>query len=124
MIEGKTVPPNKSSSRRTLWLVALLIAVIVSCYGFVWHGLATDHSPPDRPAASAPPDPGPEPPAAPEGTAPAPPSPDPGPQVWVNTKTGVYHRPGSRWYGATAEGQYMGQGAADAAGYHAAANGQ
>jgi len=42
----------------------------------------------------------------------------------VNTKTGVYHLPGSRWYGATAEGQYMGRDAADAAGYHAAANGQ
>lgn len=28
-------------------------------------------------------------------------------KVWVNSKSGVYHCPGSRWYGATKNGTYM-----------------
>jgi cytoskeletal protein RodZ len=27
--------------------------------------------------------------------------------VWVNTESGVYHRPGARWYGRTKQGEYM-----------------
>jgi hypothetical protein len=30
-------------------------------------------------------------------------------RVWVNTATGVYHCPGSRWYGNTRQGEYMTQ---------------
>ena len=41
-------------------------------------------------------------------------------KVWVNTKSGVYHCPGSRWYGATKEGKYMGECEAHKAGYRPA----
>ncbi|BCM90582.1 nuclease [Abditibacteriota bacterium] len=47
-----------------------------------------------------------------------------GGQVWVNTKSGVYHYPGTRWYGNTKQGEYMSEQQALAQGYHAAGNGQ
>ena len=34
---------------------------------------------------------------------------DPGVRVWVNTNSGVYHCPGTRWYGRTKQGTYMSQ---------------
>ena len=45
-------------------------------------------------------------------------------QVWVNTNSGVYHFPGTRYFGRTKEGTYMSQQEADAHGYRAAQNGQ
>ena len=37
-------------------------------------------------------------------------------RVWVNTNSGVYHCPGTRWYGTTKEGEYMTQAQAVAEG--------
>jgi hypothetical protein len=51
---------------------------------------------------------------------PAPPANTAG-MVWVNTDTGIYHKPGTRWYGKTKQGKYMSEADAKKAGYHAAA---
>lgn len=52
----------------------------------------------------------------------APPA-NPSGMVWVNTQTGVYHRPGSRYYGHTKQGTYMTEKDAIAKGYHLASHG-
>lgn len=44
--------------------------------------------------------------------------------VWVNTRSGVYHFKGERWYGATKEGCYECRKEADAEGDRATRNGQ
>jgi len=41
--------------------------------------------------------------------------------VWVNTDSGVYHKPGTRWYGKTKQGKYMTEADAQKAGYRVAA---
>ena len=40
--------------------------------------------------------------------------------VWVNTASGVDHKPGTRWYGKTEQGKYMTEADAQKAGYLAA----
>ena len=40
--------------------------------------------------------------------------------VWVNTAAGVYHKPGTRWYGKTKKGKNMLETDAIKAGYKAA----
>ena len=69
-------------------------------------------------------------PAVPPAAAPATPPPKPTRQypgkpeilVWVNTKTGIYHCPGSRWYKNTADGSLMVQRQAQQRGYRPAAS--
>jgi hypothetical protein len=41
-------------------------------------------------------------------------------KVWVNTASGVYHCPGTQWYGRTKRGRYMKQKTAQARGYRPA----
>src|SRR5437660_6761608 len=41
-------------------------------------------------------------------------------KVWVNTNSGVYHCPGTRWYGSTKQGEYMTQKKAREGGYRPA----
>jgi hypothetical protein len=41
-------------------------------------------------------------------------------RVWVNTKSGVYHCPSTRWYGSTKQGDYMTQKEAQEKGYRPA----
>jgi hypothetical protein len=43
-------------------------------------------------------------------------------KVWVNTGSGVYHCPGSRWYGKTKLGEYMSECEAQKKGYRPAYN--
>ncbi len=45
---------------------------------------------------------------------------NPSVSVWVNTDSGVYHCPGTRWYGKTKEGRFMTQKQAQGAGYRPA----
>ena len=40
--------------------------------------------------------------------------------VWVNTNSGVYHCPGTRWYGNTKVGMFMTQKEAQLKGYRPA----
>jgi hypothetical protein len=41
-------------------------------------------------------------------------------KVWVNTKSGVYHCPGTRYYGATRMGKYLPEASARDSGYRPA----
>ena len=44
--------------------------------------------------------------------------------VWLNTKSGIYHEKGMRWYGHTNQGAYVCRKEADAAGDRDTRNGQ
>ena len=41
-------------------------------------------------------------------------------KVWVNTNSGVYHCPGTRWYGNTKSSRFMTQREAQSKGYRPA----
>jgi len=44
--------------------------------------------------------------------------------VWLNTKTGIWHEKGMRWYGHAKQGAYVCRKEAAAAGYRDTENGQ
>lgn len=81
---------------------------------------STKSMPPAAPSAPA------SAPAAPPAAAKSAPassasqgSPGPG-MVWVNLDSGIYHYPGTRYYGKTKSGKYLSEADAIKAGYHAA----
>lgn len=79
------------------------------------------YSSPTEPAAPPAPAPPPVPLASQKASAAAQGSPGNG-MVWVNTDTGIYHKPGSRYYGKTKNGRYMSVADAEKAGYRPAKN--
>ena len=44
--------------------------------------------------------------------------------VWVNTRSGIYHFRGERYFGSTLSGEFMCEGEADREGDHPTRNGQ
>jgi hypothetical protein len=70
---------------------------------------------PDVKAPAGDPAPGPREPVTSSG--------NPDVTVWVNTNSGVYHCPNTRWYGNTKNGEYMTQSEAQAKGYRPAYGG-
>ncbi len=44
--------------------------------------------------------------------------------VWINTHSGIYHQPGTKWYGATNQGKYLPEWLAWIEGDRQAVNGQ
>ena len=76
-------------------------------------GPAAKPAPATTPAASTPPA---SKPAATQQSRPA----NSSGMVWVNTDSGIYHKPGTRYYGKTKQGKYMTEADAIKAGYRAA----
>jgi len=74
---------------------------------------------PNGPTASPAPAAKPAPANAPAATQQTPPAKSTG-LVWVNTDSGIYHKPGTRYYGKTKQGKYMTEADAIKAGYRAA----
>ena len=87
---------------------------------------AVSTAPASKPAPSATPASGgstagtPSTPAAKPAAHTQPPPANSAGMVWVNTDSGIYHKPGTRWYGRTKEGKYMTEGDVQKAGYRAA----
>ena len=73
------------------------------------------------PSTTPPPPAAPKDPSAAKNSSQEQPSNNAG-MVWVNLDSGVYHYPGSRYYGKTKNGKYMPETEALNGGYHAAKN--
>ena len=100
-------------------ILFILLITLAFAFGSVsMHAQSTLQAPADSngratPSAAAPAT------ASPSATSQTPPANTSG-MVWVNTDTGVYHQPGTRYYGKTKHGKYMLEADAVKAGYHPA----
>jgi len=103
--------------RRSLWLVWLgvLLLLLLFCPLAGWRVLAAGTAAAAGAEASFPQ------PESSSVTAAAP-APSTLNLVWVNTRSRIYHYPGSRFYGATAQGKYLGEAQAIAEGNRPAQN--
>jgi hypothetical protein len=107
----KNITPKRNAAKAVLvsLLLCLLAAIVTAVSGSTLRAQAAPASrsataqatpaTPDTPAAQQ------TPPAKTSGL------------VWVNTDAGVYHKPGTRWYGKTKHGKYMLEADAVKAGY-------
>lgn len=122
-------PEQLGNTRGTLWEIHPIMRFDYADNGR-WIDLATGRPssgarPPGAPGPGGPgrmpPGPGPAAPSrARPTTPPREPTSEGSERVWVNTRSGVYHRPGSPYYGQTKRGEYMTEAEARARGYHAA----
>ena len=108
--EQVMLPPQRGEitgprSRRGRWIAALLgFCVLLSGSLYARHRWLRGRAP-QAVAAAAPKSSGADNPDA---------------KVWVNTDSGTYHCPGSRWYGKTQTGEFMTQKQAEQKGYRPA----
>jgi hypothetical protein len=105
-----SVPPAQAAApRRRRWIAAGGVAAIVVLLAalLAWHGDFLRHFPAKNPPSNV---------HKAFGAG------NPDVKVWVNTNSGTYHCPGTKWYGTTQEGGYMTQKEAQDKGYRPAAN--
>jgi hypothetical protein len=106
------------ASRSKLHL-ALLIALVALAFASLSVAARAQFQTPTNPSTHADPDGAAKSTASPTAAPQTPPANSSG-MVWVNTDSGVYHKPGTRYYGKTKHGKYMLETDAIRAGYHPA----
>jgi hypothetical protein len=98
-VNAVTLKRNAVKPVLVQFVVCLLAAIVIAVVsGSTLHAQATPSTPDTPPAQQTRP-------AKSDG------------MVWVNTDAGVYHKPGTRWYGKTKHGKYMLEADAIKAGY-------
>ena len=115
LVVEASIPIPTSTHRHKWWAVGAAVTLCVLLLGGIYarHVLGLPRAASPIPASRIP--------AA--SKVPKPPAAEnPNVTVWVNTNSGTYHCPGTRWYGKTHEGEYIKQKQAKEKGFHPAAN--
>jgi len=110
-VAGPASPPDAPAvpNLRKWWATGLATVLSLLLLGVIYGRRLEAPEQAARPASEAP---------VPKALAVA----NPTVKVWVNTDSGTYHCPGTKWYGKTQTGEYMTQKQAQDKGYHAAAH--